>query len=64
MRYIERIRRMKIAELAESLKILTDLMAEQAVLQFAEENGLKAKFVSHTKISDFKKCLLSEIKGQ
>ena len=61
MRYIDKIRKMDVDELAKSLKTLTDLMVEHAIAKLAKRQGIKIDFKSETTIEDFKFCLLSEV---
>ena len=62
MKYIDKIREMSVDELAQSLKKLTDLFAEEAIKQFSEKHGIKTEFVSLSDVEDFKYSLLSEVK--
>ena len=62
MKYIDKIRKMSVDELALSLKTLTDGMVEIAVRQILEKHGYKnIDFQSETTVEDFKFCLENEV---
>lgn len=62
MKYIDKIRKMSVDELALSLKTLTDGMVEIAIKQILEKYGYKnIDFQSETTVEDFKFCLENEV---
>ena len=64
MKYIDKIRKMSVDELALALKTFTDLVVREGIEQFAKVQGINVDVKKFSKIEDFKYCLESEVEDE